>query len=86
MPKRTVYKYKVEHSLTTITLPKGAQFLHFGPQQDGLYVWFEVDTSAEPILRAFDVIGTGMDLAPTTTWLATAQTGPLVWHLYEHTA
>lgn len=56
-------------------------------QEDSVEVWWLHDTDIEPVDRAFQVVGTGHDLASAlATHIGSAITpsGNLVWHLFEH--
>jgi hypothetical protein len=93
---RTVWKFDVTEP-GPVSMPKGAQILHFGAQPSGgsptqlpvsrLYVWALVDPNAETEERLFAVVGTGQEWRedPTTGMrhVGSTQDGPFVWHLFE---
>lgn len=81
---RAIYKYPFRLRENHLELPVGAIFTHFGCQHGDLFAWFEVQLDAPQEMRTFEVYGTGREVAPYAKWMGTAQSGDLVWHLYEH--
>ncbi len=83
---KTVYKYPfLLEDRQLIGLPKGAKPLTVQLQGGQLCLWVLVDdkvTDVDPFY--FAVCGTGHPI-PTLAdiqYLATVQTGPLVWHIF----
>lgn len=81
-----VLKYEVqpgvEHQL--VPMPKGAVLLDMQEQWRGLHVWAVVDPEAQNVFRDLSVVGTGWDLpGGNQAYVATAQMGSLVWHLFD---
>lgn len=59
----TVYKYPIPlMDIFHLDLPTNAQILHFGSQNDQIYIWAKIDTDSELETRSFRFAGTGHDL------------------------
>jgi hypothetical protein len=84
---RTVYKYSLDAvaaSEDVLMLPAAAQILTAAFQGDVLQVWALVDTLAPLRARRFGVYGTGHPIPQQRqVYIATAFTGPLVFHVFE---
>jgi len=81
-----IYKYEINPNagMREQAIPRGAVFLDFQNQGGELVMWFEVDPDERADRRAFQLIGTGNFFDKKhLKYLATAQDGPFVWHLYE---
>lgn len=50
---------------------------------DGDHIWLEVDPLAETHKLRFFVIGTGHDIDPEASYMATYKQGFFVWHIYS---
>lgn len=80
----TIYKYPTMGGAFSITMPQGAETLHFGYQDHEGFVWAKVDTDKPTELRRFIVVGTGFDIGDYAfKHIGTALDGLLVWHLFE---
>ncbi len=85
--KRKIYKYPLEMVDTQIVaMPEGAQIISVQMQGDTLCLWAIVDIEPElPVTnRQIEIIGTGnLFMQTNRLYIATAQCGPLVWHVFE---
>ena len=80
----TIWKYELCLGSTELSVPFDAKFLHAGVQGDNLFIWMLVDPSVETVKRLFTVYGTGDEVySDETSYLATVQMGPFVWHVFE---
>lgn len=67
-----------------VAMPRGAVLLDMQTQAGQLVAWATVDPEAEKVERDLSVIGTGHDLpGGVQAYVGTAQTGSLVWHLFD---
>ena len=86
---KRVYKYELPvRDVATIRLPKGADWLSVGCQQDELFLWCLVDPSeTDTTERTFRIAGTGHDLAHNKNWdfigSVMMHGGTLVFHIFE---
>jgi len=84
-----IWKYPLPlQDVVELMLPRGARVLTMQKQNGQLTMWALVDPLAPLYLRSFAIVGTG-NPAPNPeqgTYLATAQSGPFVWHLFEEIA
>lgn len=81
----TIWKYDVPlQDVFELPLPKGASVLTMREQYGELKLWALVDPAAPIEARSFAIVGTGNPAPDETqgTYLATAQCGPFVWHLF----
>jgi len=80
-----IWKYPLEverHQM--VVMPKGAVLLAFQTQKGQLALWASVDPDAPKVQRDLSVVGTGHDLpGGKQSYIGTAQTGSLVWHLFD---
>jgi hypothetical protein len=86
---KTIWKFflDTEQEIQTLFMPRGAQMLHVGQQDNGVYVWAGVADTSSLEERVFYLYPTGenMDgMAPEAIYLGTAFTfqGKLVWHVF----
>lgn len=87
----TIHKYElvVRNVPHSIIMPHGAKIVSVGQQHDGgkVLIWAEVNTSAPPVARTFQVFGTGDDIIRDGTYVDTVHSNLfgvyLVWHIYE---
>ena len=79
---KTVYKYKIEKGLT---LPRGAEVLKVGIQNNDFCLWALVDTESDTCIRHFEIYGTGhpVEGANELNHLGTIFEGAFVWHVFE---
>lgn len=87
---RTVWKYELPGSETTLDLPVDAKPIHVATQGAGtICMWVEVDPSAPTRRRRFYVVGTGHPIPPDVFppihvgSFLTDQAGTFVFHVYE---
>ena len=71
-----------------VVMPKGSVLLDMQDQDGVLTLWASVpiDRGIHPdsVERDLSIIGTGHDLpSGQQTYVATAQQGPYVWHLFD---
>lgn len=80
-----IFKYNLEvGEHQQVEMPDGAVLLDMQSQRGQLVLWASVDPDASPVTRDLSVIGTGWDLpGGVQAYIATAQTGSLVWHLFD---
>lgn len=91
MRQLTIYKYEIPNIgvRNTLTMPEGARIVHFAEQisalhvGSGLCVWAQVDKNQPLEARDFVIKGTGHLIEEGLVYVATAQSGPYVWHLHE---
>lgn len=83
---KTVYKYPLAITDVTILSLTG-QVLYFAEQHGRLTIWAEHDQNVEPVLRQFQVVGTGHPVPDDGRFLGSTVTtgGHFVFHLYEVT-
>lgn len=79
----TIYKYPLEQSTTTLSLPVGAKVLDVQLQDRRLHLWACVDLAGAHVDRRFLVFGTGHGVPDGLQYIATVQDGPYVWHVFE---
>jgi hypothetical protein len=81
-----VYKYPL-HPATpcVVAMPRFAQILHVGSQDDGPVLWALVDQAQEPEGRRFFIYGTGHPIAEEgLRYTGSCQTeSGFVWHVFE---
>lgn len=89
---RTIHKFPVEfEGTTTHAIPISAKFRHAEMQGVGAFMWWEVETDEVTRPREFQIYGTGHEIPRNggrgadayREWLATFQSPPFVWHLFE---
>lgn len=84
-----IWKYvvKIERH-QTVVMPKGSVLLDMQDQDGELAVWAAVPIERglhpDNVERSLSVVGTGSDLpSGEQAYVATAQQGPYVWHLFD---
>lgn len=80
-----IWKFNIEVDRhQKVVMPKGAVMLDMQSQKGVLAFWACVDPNAPKVEREVSVIGTGHDLpGGEQTYIATAQQGSLVWHMFD---
>lgn len=83
-----IYKYQLEIAdFQEIRMPRGAEILHVGLQNDALNIWAMVNDDAETHPRWFEIIGTGQRMPERKDYdrkfIATSVGKFFVWHLFE---
>jgi hypothetical protein len=82
----SVFKYQFEIvDDVSVEMPIGAKVLHVEDQRGAACLWALVDPEATKEVRCFRLAGTGHPIDPATIGehVATWQSGPFVWHLFE---
>lgn len=80
-----VYKYELTLG-GEVRIPVGARFLHIDSQDDGIFLWCEVNEDESNMhLHRFVVVPTGGVPPKNATFMRTVlmSGGELVWHVYE---
>lgn len=77
-----IYKYPIERTGLTAEMPEGARIVSCQFQDGAISLWAIVDPDAPLYRRSFRVVGTGQDVAPNWTHIATLQQGSFVWHVF----
>lgn len=83
-----IWKYTLQPR-TRVPMPKGAKVLCAREQAGNVCIWAEVDPTAPKENRAFEVFGTGHEMADQPrTYIGTVvlSGGALVFHVYESTS
>lgn len=86
MKAATIWKYDVPlQDVFSLPLPEGASVLTMREQYGELKLWALVDAAAPLRERSFAIVGTGNPAPDESSgrYLATAQCGQFVWHLFE---
>jgi hypothetical protein len=81
-----IHKYHITPSVTSISMPVGAEIISVQIQQGCIAVWAEVDPIAPIEKVQFMVIGTGHPIEPVPRkFIGTVQLhdGDLVLHVYK---
>jgi hypothetical protein len=89
---KTIYKYTLPvRDDCQVSMPEFAKILSVGYQNDPsvLYIWAEIETANAPVIRHFQVRGTGHPLGDLIQadgkYIGTVNCmgQGLVWHVYE---
>ena len=80
-----IYKYPLYLSagIQYVSMPEGAEIVHFSMQGDQPCMWARVNPLAIMIQREFWILGTGQDISGNSKHIGTTQHGDFVWHLFE---
>jgi hypothetical protein len=84
---RVIWKFPIGFH-DVVTIPKGAEFLHFGIQSGMFSIWMLVDPDAPKVKARFQVVGTGADLSDIIEQggehggTVIVEDAGLVWHLF----
>lgn len=87
--EHTIWKFPIHvTSRTVLRVPASARFLSVQEQAGTLCLWAVVDPSAPVVERHIVIYGTGHLIGNLNrlSFIATAQMGALVWHVFEVTA
>jgi hypothetical protein len=95
---KAIYKYEIEHGKHPLFLPKDAKIVavnsqkaaYFGAgiDEELVYIWAEIDTTAKLEKRVFTLYATGQDIdSEHEIYVGTAflHDRELVFHIYEAT-
>lgn len=85
---KTIWKYSVEHGISTLEMPEGARILSVHNQGGKPVMWALVDPDAPTVQRKFLLAGTGHGVSEDPTDLVFLGTvlimdGCVVWHIFE---
>jgi len=92
---RTIWKYilNLKDDIIDIIMPKNAEILYVGNQDNYPCLWVLVETELEKENRKFRIYGTGHPILPNVNtpyntydiYVGTVITwnGKLVWHIFE---
>lgn len=82
---KTVFKYPLSNASDITELGLTGPVLHFAEQHGRLVLWAEHDPKVEPVLRKFQIVGTGNPIPDNALFLGSTLTsgGFFVFHLYE---
>lgn len=81
---KTICKYEIHNGKEThIAMPSAAKVVHADVQEGHVFIWAEVDTEANSVLRKFSYFGTGHDIPKNAVYIGTVFQGEYVWHIYE---
>lgn len=59
---KSVFKYRLNKSVTNLQMPEGSTVLHIHPQDEVPHLWALVDPRALPVIRKFVSVGTGQQI------------------------
>jgi hypothetical protein len=85
---RRIFKFLIPfRDRVTVMMPKGADLLHIGVQNEGIYAWALCEPANVPEPRSFAVIGTGHPVGEGLDALDHVATvilagGALVFHVF----
>lgn len=84
----TIFKYTLDGSPVTISLPRGAKILSVAEQNERVVLWAMVDPKELALQeRVIQIFGTGHPIedAESLTFIGTVlmHKGKLVWHIFE---
>lgn len=81
---KTVYKYPLRADSDITELGLSGRVLHFAEQHGRLVLWAH-HTNTQPMLRKFQVVGTGQPVPENSEYIGSTLTsgGHFVFHLYE---
>lgn len=79
------FPFKGPDDFPVITMPLGAQPLHFGVQEGIPTLWALIDPEAPIVRHAFRFAGTGhpIETGRNPVYIGSCFHGPLVWHLFD---
>lgn len=82
---RTIWKFELKVGENKIDMPEISELLTAQFQDGKLMLWAEVDSTSEKTQRPFLVTGTGVEIGADLAleYIATAQEGEMVWHVFE---
>lgn len=84
---RTIHKYRFDVlDVVQIVMPYDSRILPAVQvlAYDELAIWAEVSTDQPMVTRTLQIVGTGNPISDVLgRYVATADTGSLVWHIYE---
>lgn len=81
-----IYKYQLRNkSEQEITIPKGAQVIHVGVQDETICLWAIIDTDAPDATMHISIYGTGTEIADIgkQSYLGTVHARPYIFHIFR---
>lgn len=91
---KTVWKYTFDsarnpekESVYNFMMPKGAKIIHMAADPNGFEcIWVEFDDANRDnkVERILEVFGTGHVIPPLSQHVISWNSGPFVWHMYDH--
>lgn len=83
-PAHTIHKYQIPMlGPPLIKMPLGARIVAIREVDRRLYVWAEVDTRAQVVMRELVVVGTGHPLPLGQHVETVPMRNGFVWHVYD---
>lgn len=81
---KVIYKYKITGD--PIEMPKGADIIHVGMQNQEAFLWamFFANNADDKEQRKIDIYGTGQKIPADRKYIGTFMDGPFVWHVHEN--
>lgn len=79
---RQIWKFQPANH-KPLKMPDGAEMVRFALQAGRPTIWAVVDPTARQVERTFVVVGTGQDMPEGSSYVASWDDGPFVWHLLE---
>lgn len=86
---KTIWKFEVPvEDEVSVEMPCHSEVLAVqeGESPGVLWLWAIVDDTFTTRPRRFSIRGTGHPLGEVGPYIATVQTGPFVWHVFEEAA
>lgn len=81
---KRIYKYALDLTdRQTVNMPGAAKLLTVQMQNGVPCLWALVEPVEPDAPRMIQIFGTGHDASDAGTYIATFQTGPLVFHVFE---
>lgn len=84
--RRTIWKFPLAITdMQKVMMPEHAEILCVQEQFGQPCIWAIVNPEAPKVERWFCIYGTGNSMrSEYRNYIGTAQTGPLVWHVFEN--
>lgn len=80
---RTIWKVSVLPGMTYVSIPAGAELVHFDFQDGYPQAWMRCDPDSPHESRQFQLVGTGWPFDDDWKHVGTVLDEGLVWHLLE---
>jgi len=84
---RTIWKFPLPSAERApeaiVSMPKGAEVVHFAMQGGAPTIWALVDDQAKLEDRPFQTFGTGHRITDGAEYVGSYYTGPFVWHVFD---
>lgn len=79
---KVIYKYPI-YATGTCYLPKDAEVLKIGVQNDEVHLWALVNPEDIDITAQYHIIGTGQEVEKGLRYLDTVFVDEYVWHIFK---